>query len=202
MKPETINVKPQKMTPTELNTYIRSRRSTFIDQFESGKSIPDEVIWQILENANHAPTHKRTEPWRFFVFSGEGLQILAREQARIYKEGAGEKFKQAKYDKMLTSPLQCSHIIAIVMKRHEGLPEMEEIAATACAVENIYLSLAAYGIGGYWSTGGITFMKGAKNWLQLEDQDLLLGFFQLGYIKLPSQPRIPGDIKEKVCWFR
>lgn len=190
------------MTSTELNTYIRSRRSTFIDQFETGKTIPDEVIREILENANHAPTHKRTEPWRFFIFSGEGLQTLAREQARIYKEDAGEKFKQAKYDKLLISPLQCSHVIALVMKRHEGIPEIEEIAATACAVENIYLSLEAHGIGGYWSTGGITFMKGAKEWLQLSDDDQLMGFFNLGYVRIPSIPRTPGSIDEKITWFR
>src|ERR1044072_1625277 len=138
-----------------INELIRTRRSVFTQQFEPGKVIPDAIIWQALENANWAPTHKFTEPWRFTVFTGDGLKKLAEQQAAIYKEFAGPKFKQNKYEQMLVQPMQCSHIIAIGCKRHVGeLPEMEEIAAVACAVENIWLTITAYGVGGYWSTGG------------------------------------------------
>ncbi len=80
--------------PALINELIRTRRSVFTQQFDPGKPIPDEIIWQILNNANWAPTHKRTEPWRFTVFSGEGRKILAEQQAAIYQEFAGPKFKQ------------------------------------------------------------------------------------------------------------
>jgi len=188
--------------PEQINEYIRARRSVFVDQFEQGKQIPDEIILEILENANNAPTHKVTEPWRFVVFSGNGLKTLATQQAAIYKEHAGSKFKQNKYDKLQTSPLQCSHIIAICMNRNTAVPEMEEIAAVACAVENIYLSLPPYGIGGYWSTGGVTYMDAAKQWLGLSNDDKLMGFFFLGYIKTVSVPRRPGPVTEKITWIR
>jgi nitroreductase len=185
-----------------INELIRSRRSSFVDQFAKGKKIPDEIIFDILDNANHAPTHKLTEPWRFIIFTGKGLQTLAEKQAEIYQREAGEKFKQSKYEKLLVTPQQCSHVIAIVMKRHEEVPEIEEISAVACAVENIYLSLAAYDIGGYWSTGGITYMKGAKEWLGLHQNDRLLGFFSLGYIATSSPYRKPGVIEEKIKWVK
>lgn len=188
--------------PGYVNRLIRSRRSTFVDQFDAGRKIPDEIIWELLKNANHAPTHKLTEPWRFTVFTGDGLITYAKKQADIYQQFAGSAFKQGKYEKLLTSPQQCSHIVAIALKRHAEIPEMEEIAAVACAVENIYLSCTAYGIGGYWTTGGVTFMPAAKEWLGLDDDDLLMGFFMLGYPKIPSPHRTPGDVRQKVTWVK
>lgn len=185
---------------SETNQWIRNRRSSFFGQFIPRKKIPDEVVEAILENANHAPTHKRTEPWRFTVFTDKGLETLAAAQAAIYKENAGENFKQAAYDKLLSNPLKCSHVIAIGMKREGSIPESEEIAAVACAVQNIYLSLDAYGIGGFWGTGGITYMEAGKEWLGLNREDRLMGFFYLGYIQIPSTARTPGPMSEKTRW--
>ena len=189
-------------TPALINQVIRTRRSVFTQQFDPGKPIPDDIIWQILENANWAPTHKFTEPWRFTVFSGEGRKTLAAQQAAIYKEFAGAKFKQPKYEQMLTMPLLASHIIAIGMKRHQDIPEMEEIAAVGCAVQNMYLTANAYGIGAYWSTGGITFMEEAKQLFNLGPDDMLMGFFYLGYIKVPSTDGKRGSIQDKVTWIK
>jgi len=189
-------------TAAQINRIIRTRRSVFTQQFEPGKFIPDEIIMQLLENANWAPTHKRTEPWRFTVFTGEGLQKLATEQAAVYKEYAGAKFKQPKYEQMLKTPLLCSHVIAIGMKRHNEIPEMEEIAAVACAVQNMYLTATAYNIGAYWSTGGITFIEEAKPLFNLGPDDKLMGFFYLGYISVPPTDGKRGSIEEKVNWVR
>lgn len=188
--------------PALVNELIRTRRSVFTQQFDPGKSIPDEIIWQLLQNANWAPTHKRTEPWRFTVFSGEGRKVLAEQQAAIYQEFAGPKFKQGKYEQMKHLPLLCSHIIAIGMKRHESIPEMEEIAATAAAVQNMHLTAHAYGLGAYWSTGGITFIEEAKPLFNLGPEDKLMGFFYLGYIKVPGTDGSRGPIEEKVHWIK
>ena len=190
------------LTPKMVNLLIRSRRSVFVDQFEKDKAIPDEIILEILENANAAPTHKLTEPWRFTIFCGAGLQVLAKKQAAIYKENAGSSFKQNKYEKLLITPQQCSHVIAIGLKRNDTVPEIEEIAAVSCAIENIYLSLAPYGIGGYLSTGGITYMETAKELVGLGKQDIFIGFFYLGYIKILTPPRTPGPIENKITWIR
>ena len=139
-----------------INDLMKNRRSTFISQFAEGKKIPAEIIWQALENANRAPTHKLTEPWRFIVFAGQGLQKLVTFQAALYKKRS-DKFKQDKYEKLLSNPLKCSHVIAVGMKRSNKVPEIEEIESVACAVQNIYLTITVYGLGGYFSTGGITY---------------------------------------------
>lgn len=185
-----------------INELIKSRRSTYPAQFDNSKIIDDTIIWQILENANYAPTHKKTEPWRFVVFKGEGLKKLAQFQADLYKEkNTGDKFSESTYQKLLTNPLKASHIIAIGMKRHEGIPEVEEIEAVACAVQNIYLSITAYEIGGYWGSGGVTYYPEAKSFFGLGEEDKLLGFFYLGHIAKESPESQRKPVQEKVTWI-
>jgi len=188
---------------TTINQLIRSRRSTFPKQLVPGKKIPDEIVMQILENATWAPTHGQTEPWFFVVFTGNGLKKLADFQAELYKRETAD-FKEDKYNKLKNQPLLASHLIAICMKRSENtrIPEIEEIEAVACAVQNIYLSLNSYGIGGYWTTGGPTYSESAKSFFGLSPADKLMGFFYMGYVAIPSPPGKRKSILEKTEWIR
>ncbi len=183
-----------------INKLIRTRRSTFPKQFLPDKKIPDDLVRTILENATWAPTHGLTEPWYFVVFTGDGLKKLASFQSELYKNEAKD-FKQDKYEKLQKQPLLASHVIAICMKRTEGkIPEVEEIEAVACSVQNIYLSVTAHGLGGYWTTGGITYFQTAKAFFGLDEHDKLLGFFYLAQIAFPSPPGKRKPIEEKSTW--
>lgn len=191
------------MKAEELNELIRSRRSTFPDQFEAGKKVDDEIIKEILTNAIWAPNHGKEEPWHFTVFTGEGLKTLATYQSELYKETTPDNFKEATYLKLQQQPLKASHIIAIGMKRsaNKNIPEVEDVAAVSCAVENIYLSVTAYGLGGYWTTGGITYRPQAKSFFGLEENDKLLGFFYIGHVAVPSTGGKRKPLEEKVNWI-
>jgi nitroreductase len=185
----------------QFNSIVQNRRSIYPYQFEKEKKIADEIIWQILENANRAPTHKLTEPWRFTVFSGEGLQHFANLQKEIYTKYAGEKFKEKKLKKLIEYPLMSSHVIVIGMKRSTTIqiPEIEETIATACAIENIYLSICAYGLAGYFSTGGITYLPEAKPYFNLDITDKLIGIFYLGCAEnVPNPLSKRGPVNEKI----
>ena len=190
--------------PKQFDLLIKSRRSVFPKQYVPGKHIPDEIVMQVLENANWAPNHKFTEPCRFSVFTNEGLKKFATFQAELYKKNSGERFKDMVYEKLLATPLLASHIISIGMKRsiEVSIPEFEEIAAVAAAVQNIYLSTAVYGIGGYWTTGGATFDVEAKEFFGLAKEDKLLGFFYLGYVETPSVAGKRKPIEDKTVWVR
>lgn len=194
------------MTQAEvLNEIIKNRRSVFVAQYDTERKVPDSIIEQMLENANWAPTHYLTEPWRFSVFTGNGLQQFATFQAELYKQEAADKFEQSKYEKLLANPLKASHIISIGMKRHamDKLPEVEEICAVACAVQNMQLTAHAYGVGCYWTTGGVTFYESPKPFLGLESDDKLLGFLYVAYAKdgATTQGR-RKPVADKVKWFR
>lgn len=188
----------------EFNDLIRNRRSVFPKQFEPGRKIDDAIITQILENANWAPSHGQTEPWRFVVFTGEGLQKLATFQAELYKKEAGDNFKEATYQTLLNNPQKASHVIALCMKRdpNKKFQEVEEIAALSCAVQNIYLSTTAYGIGGYWTTGGVTYKPSAKEFFGLGEDDKLMGFFYLAHVAVLSGAGKRRPLEEKVEWVR
>ena len=186
-----------------IDKVIEGRRSVYQQQY-SGDRVDDAIVRRILSNANWAPTHKLTEPWRFVVFTGDGLKKLASFQAELYKKvtTANTTFKEDRYQNLLTKPMLSSHIIAVGMKRDEkkSVPEIEEIGAVFCAIENMYLTATAYGVGCYLSTGGITYFEEAKEFFGLGREDKLLGFFNLGMprIDLPVSKRKP--IEDKVVW--
>jgi nitroreductase len=189
-------------TPEYFNELARARRSVFPDQFDTTRKVPDEIINQVIENATWAPNHGQTEPWQFTVFSDEGLRKLASFQSELYKQEAGTDFNEGKYIKLQNQPLKASHIISIGMKRTttKRIPEIEDIEAVACAVQNIYLSVTAYGLGGYWTTGGVTYLDSAKKFFGLGEQDKLLGFFYIAYIAVPSPAAKRSPFNEKVKW--
>jgi nitroreductase len=188
-----------------INSLIRNRRSVFQQQF-SGEPVDDRIVNQMLENANWAPTHKLTEPWRFIVFTGEGIRKLAEAQADVYRTvtTADGTFKEDRYQNLLTKPALSSHIIAIAMVRDEkkSVPEIEETGAVFCAIQNMYLTASAYGVGTYLSTGGITYFKDAKAAFNLGEEDRLIGFLHIGMPKgqLPEGRRKP--VEDKVTWVR
>ncbi|QEM06113.1 cation diffusion facilitator family transporter [Mucilaginibacter rubeus] len=167
----------------QLNEIIKHRRSIYPYQYIKGKQVPEEIVRQILENAIRAPNHKQTEPWRFKVFSGEGLKYFGDLQASLYNQFAGESFNEDRHRKMREYPLMSSHVISIGMRRDDTgkLPENEEIEAVACAVQNMFLSVTAYGLGSYWTSAGITYFEEAKPYFDLQRKDKLLGFFYIGY---------------------
>lgn len=190
------------LQPAELNELIEKRRSVFPAQFDINKKVPDEIIKQILINASWAPNHGKTEPWFFKVFTGDGLKTFADLQSNLYRETAADKFSEEKFNKLQRQPLMASHIISIGMKRTttKNIPEIEDIEAVACAVQNMYLSVTAYGLGGYWTTGGITYIEKAKYLFGLDEQDKLLGFFYIGNVAVPSPVAKRKPIEEKVDW--
>jgi nitroreductase len=194
-----------KFNQEEVNELIRQRRSTFPKDY-TGEGVDDDTIQQMLENANWAPTHRLTEPWRFVVFSGEGLRKLAAFQAECYRKVtiADGTFSENRYQGLLTKPMESSHIISIGMKRDEkkSVPEIEEAGAVFCAVQNMYLTATAYGIGCYLSTGGITYFEEAKEFFGLGAEDRLLGFFHVGMPKGPTSPGRRKPIHSKVVWIK
>ena len=75
-----------------------------------------------------------------------------------------------------------SHLIIAIMQRGGSpkIPVLEEIAATAIAVQNILLGATAAGIASFWSTGGMTHHPVMKDFLQLKEEDIVMESFVLG----------------------
>lgn len=191
-------------TAQYINTLIRDRRSIFPKTYID-KPIDPAIIQQVLENANWAPTHKFTEPWRFRVITDNGLDRLADTMAAWYKANFTEdKFVERKYKKIQSNPKRSGAVIAIVMQRdpEERIPEFEEIAAVACAVQNMYLTCHAYGIGSYWSTPKSINSDEIAAFLDLQEGESCLGFFYMGHHEMPQLEGKRGPIAEKTRWIK
>ncbi len=193
------------MTTNEFNSLIKSRRSIFPKDY-TGEKVDDAIVQQMLENANWAPTHKFTEPWRFIVYTGEGRRKLANLQAAVYKlktEKDGT-YKEERYRNLLIKPFESSHIILVYMKRDEkkSVPEVEEIGAVFCAIQNMYLTAIAYGVGCYLSTGGVTSFEEANAAFGLSAEDRILGFLHIGIPRHSNQVSRRSSIEKKVKWVK
>jgi nitroreductase len=182
-----------------INETIRNRRSIFPPSYIE-KEISREIIENILENANHAPTHKLTEPWRFTIFQGDSKQQLADFFMNRYKSVTPvEAFSQARYEAAGDKVVKSDCVIAINMEVHpEKVPEWEETAAVACAVQNMWLTATAYGIGSYWSSPAILDLLGG--FLGLPENQKCLGLFFMGYHEAPPAPARRSSIASKVTW--
>ncbi|TMM58378.1 nitroreductase [Maribacter algarum] len=178
---------------------IKKRRSVFPSTYIE-KPIAKADIEKILEAANWAPNHKKTEPWRFKILQGESQVRLGQFLSEKYLE-VTEKPKQIKTRKLLENPPKAGAIITICMQRDpdECVPEWEEIAATAMAVQNMWLCSTELGIGSYWSSPGL--IKYMDEFFDLYEGEKCLGFFYMGYYdaELPEVTRKP--IEDKVVWM-
>lgn len=168
---------------SEINELIRNRRTIFPEQF-SERKVHREQIEVILNNAQWAPTHGNTQPWRFHVFMEEGLSTISQFLGATYlKLTPEDQQNDVKLGKLIRRPLLASAVIAVSMKRQaeEKIMEIEEIEAVACAIQNMHLTCTAYGIGGFWSTPKLIYSDEMNEFLNLGEKDKCLGLFYLGY---------------------
>jgi len=181
-----------------IDDIIRNRRAVFPAQYID-KEIPQAELEQILENANWAPTHKKTQPWRFKIYRGAALARLGDFLADWYKANTPtDQFKEIKYNKTKNKARQSACMIAICMEPDPSLPEWEEVAATACAVQNMWLSCTARNIGCYWSSPKSIHDFG--DFHDLAGGERCLGFFYMGYFQGPLPLGVRSPMSEKVEW--
>ncbi len=163
-----------------LKEIIQERRSVFPKDY-TDKPIPEEIIKEVLNSANYAPNHKRTKPWRFQIFQNEEKLKLGNELQEIYKANTpNHTFLEKKYQDIGFKVSKAYTIISIVVNFSDLVPEWEEIAATAMAVQNMYLTCTANGIGCYWSSPKI--VDHLKESLTIEENQKCLGLFYMGSI--------------------
>lgn len=178
---------------------IKNRRSIFPKSYIQ-KPIENEVLLSLLECANQAPTHRLTQPWRFKIFKGAGLERLADEMVREYKEiTPTESFLQKKSDSIHEKVMQSGAVLAICMQVSGRVPEWEEIAAVACSVQNIWLAASAIGIGAYWSTPAL--IHSLNSFLKLKEDEKCIGLFYMGYHQEAPQVGNRTPIEEKITWI-
>lgn len=186
---------------SEITEVIKNRRTIYPEQYTERK-IHKEIVEDVLNNAIWAPTHGKTQPWRFQVFMNESRNELSSFLSGLYAEQyQGEAFNEVKFNKLKNRPMQSPVVIAVTMTPdvNKKISEIEEVEAVACAIQNMYLTCTAYGIGGFWSTPKLMYTQEMNSFLELKEGEKCLGLFYMGYpaIDWPKGQRKPIEYVTK-----
>lgn len=182
---------------------IRDRRSI-------GKVKQDPVakplIEEILEAGVWAPNHCHTEPWRFWVMTGEGRRLLGQGYAEValseadptLSEEEVSKLKSAQEKKAFRAPVVIA--VAVTPSVKPIVPEIEEYAAVHAAVQNMLLTAHSLGLGTIWRTGAPTYHPKMREAFSLGGKEELVGFIYIGYPDMapPKATRVP--FAQKTVW--
>ena len=145
--------------------------------------VPSEVIDRALAAAHQAPNHKLTWPWRFTVV-GPKTRALFLPVAEALKSKRGPLTDKGRA--LIAEKLLNPSLVVVSMKRCDvPFQAREDYAATACAIQNIQLSVHADGFGAKWSSGGLTTAPETYQTLGIDSAvEEIVGFIWVG---VPAQ---------------
>ncbi len=154
-----------------------------------------DELQEILKAGLRAPDHGMLRPWHFLLISGEGREKLGQVfAANLEPENDQEE------EKMLNSPLRAPLIIVAVtrFKEHPKVPNIEQVCATAAAVQNMSVAIHALGYSSIWRTGKAAFSGAVKEALGFAASDEIVGFLYVGTPTFADRPVPENKIEDYV----
>ncbi len=163
--------------------------------------VPREMIEKLLAAAVQAPNHFHIRPWRFFVISGEARKRLGEIMAQAYLDRHPEA-TEGELNAEKAKPLRAPVLIAVGVDRpsEPKVVEIENICATAAAVENLLLAANALGLGAMWRTGAAAREAQVKQFLGLAPDQHLIAFVYVGYPEPLTAPRERPSFDDRTVW--
>lgn len=177
----------------------RTRRTIKPHQMDGARAVDEGLLREILEDAHWAPTHGLTQPWRFNVFTGPARSRLGDELGRLYDRlTPAQERRPEKRAKLTAYVLEAPVVIAVSAHVDPSgrISELDEMAATSCAVQNLMLSAHQRGLGSYWSTPPVACAPEFAAWLGQDASHRCMGIVYLGYARAgvaPVSSRVPLD---------
>jgi nitroreductase len=171
---------------------VRSRRTSMI--VDQTRDVPLELIADLCGLATWAPNHKKTWPWRFAVFTGDGRARLGEQMAaEMERVGFGDDVKRAKTrTKYLRTP--ATLVVGCTPDDNEML-HAENRDAVAAGIQNLLLGATTLGLASFWSTPALTRPDGVLELCGFDAGDRLVGIIYLGWAAqecpAPPRPRLP-----------
>ncbi len=146
---------------------------------------PDHLE-QILRAGMRAPDHGRLKPWRFVVLEGDSRLKLADAMAELFRRKAPQA-TAAQLDAERAKPMRAPTIVVVAARISKGkIPEIEQVAAVAAGVQNMFLAAHALGYGAMWKTGAAAYDAEVKARLGLLPEDHIVALLYLGTIATPG----------------
>jgi nitroreductase len=158
-------------------------------------------IEELLDLAVRAPVHHRTDPWRFYVLSGDGRDRLANAIAdEAIENGADEaRAREDARKKVERAPVIV--VFTVVPSDDPKVVEAEEFASVAMAMQNFLLGAYAKGLGAMLRTGPAAYHRSIREHLELAPDESVVGTVYLGTPvgDRETTERIPSG--ERTIWL-
>lgn len=182
------------MTTFEAFADLAARRRTSL-LMDSSRSVDAAVIRQLCEVAAWAPCHKRTWPWRFAAFTGQGRTRLG--EAMADDMDAADFGDDAKRTKTRGKYLRAPSVLVVGCEPHPNeMLHIENRDAVAAAIQNLLLGATALGLASFWSTPALTRPPGVLQLCGFDPDDRIVGVLYLGWPdgSCPAPERPPVTI--------
>lgn len=173
--------------PDAVAALIRARRTSML--VDPGRPVPTELVERLCELATWAPNHKKTWPWRFAYFTGEGRRRFGETMvADMIDADFGDEGKRAK---TRTKYLRTPGTLVVGAAPHENeMLDLENRDAVAAGIQNILLAATAHGLATFWSTPALTRPPKVLDLCGFGADDRLVGVIYLGW---PTTEPPPPD---------
>jgi len=147
---------------------------------------------RIVAAGLRAPDHGQLRPWKFLLIRDEARLAFGRllgESLRRRQPQASDEAVRTEEAKAMRAPLVI--VAATTPREASNVPVIEQVAATAAAVQNMLIAAHALGYGGFWRTGPAAYDPELIQALGLAQGDQIIGFVYLGSIVAPGRPKQP-----------
>jgi len=165
---------------------VLARRTNMLVDRE--REVPESVIRDLCELALWAPNHKRTYPWRFASFSGDGRVRLGEACAQDLIDGGSDD--EIKVNKVRSKYTRVPAVLVIgsAPDDHPTFHE-ENRDAVSAGIQNALLGATALGLASFWSTAPVIDGEHTLGLCGFEPGTRLIGMIYLGW---PSGDALPG----------
>lgn len=159
------------------------RGNRFID-----KKIDDEILDEILNAANSAPSVGFSQPWKFVIIKDKSKREKIYNEFLKENEKAKKIFKDKElYPKLKLEGIKESYINLAVFyekpkKKILGQTSQKKMGeySVVCAVQNLWLMARAYGVGVGWVS--ILKPKNVKKILGIKKEYKLVAYLTIGHV--------------------
>jgi nitroreductase len=164
--------------------------------------VAHELIKSLLQAAVQAPNHYNVRPWRFVVLTGKSREALGEVMAQALKKQNPE-LPDSGMDIERAKPCRAPVLIAVGVDKPGDLRvlQIENICATAAAVENLLLAAHAQGLGGMWRTGPATQDLDIKKFLGFDREQEIIGFVYIGYPNMVASSVERPSFEDRTVWM-
>lgn len=158
-----------------------------------------DELTELLNVAARVPDHRRLEPWRFIVFTGNARAKFGETLARIHGNNTPDADQQSTLEAaglLLRAPT----VVAVISSPDTAhkTPVWEQELSAGALCYNLLLAANAAGWAGAWLSEWITFDKSVDEALGLSADERVAGYIYLGTATMQSPERARPQLENKI----